>query len=198
MPLDPQAKVLIDLIEGTGGFDAHARDADPQQLRDLYAALAPPVHDRGRAGRGPRRSRARRARSRCGSTGPTATRPKPAIVYYHGGGWVIGGLDTHDGDVPGVRQRGRRGRRLGRLPARARAPVPGAGRRRVRRARMGAATHADELGVDPARIAVAGDSAGGNLAAVVAQLARDAGGPPVCFQLLDLPGDGPRVRQRRR
>ena len=47
--------------------------------------------------------------------------------------------------------------------------------------------HAAELGADPARIAVAGDSAGGNLAAVVAQLARDAGGPAVCFQLLIYP-----------
>ena len=47
--------------------------------------------------------------------------------------------------------------------------------------------HAAELGGDPARIAVAGDSAGGNLAAVVAQMARDAGGPPLAFQLLWYP-----------
>ena len=47
--------------------------------------------------------------------------------------------------------------------------------------------HAVELGADPARLAVAGDSAGGNLAAVVSQLARDAGGPPIKFQLLWYP-----------
>jgi acetyl esterase len=47
--------------------------------------------------------------------------------------------------------------------------------------------HAAELGIDASHIAVAGDSAGGNLAAVVAQMARDAGGPPVCFQLLIYP-----------
>jgi acetyl esterase len=49
------------------------------------------------------------------------------------------------------------------------------------------AAHADELGADPNRLAVAGDSAGGNLAAVVAQLARDAGGPQLLFQLLWYP-----------
>ena len=49
------------------------------------------------------------------------------------------------------------------------------------------AAHAGELGADPDRLAVAGDSAGGNLAAVVAQLARDAGGPAIRFQLLWYP-----------
>ena len=49
------------------------------------------------------------------------------------------------------------------------------------------AEHAGELGADPDRLAVAGDSAGGNLAAVVSQLARDAGGPPIRFQLLWYP-----------
>src|SRR5690606_28974236 len=49
------------------------------------------------------------------------------------------------------------------------------------------ATHAAELGADAQRLAVAGDSAGGNLAAVVAQMARDRGGPPLVFQLLIYP-----------
>ncbi len=49
------------------------------------------------------------------------------------------------------------------------------------------AEHADEFGADPACLAVAGDSAGGNLAAVVTQLARDAGGPSIAFQLLRYP-----------
>ena len=66
-------------------------------------------------------------------------------------------------------------------------PFPAPGRRRRRRARAGSHEHAAELGGDPDRLAVAGDSAGGNLAAVVAQLARDAGGPSLCFQLLIYP-----------
>jgi acetyl esterase/lipase len=49
------------------------------------------------------------------------------------------------------------------------------------------AAHAADLGADPGRLAVAGDSAGGNLAAVVAQLARDSGGPAIAFQLLWYP-----------
>ncbi|HEY6319219.1 MAG TPA: alpha/beta hydrolase, partial [Acidimicrobiia bacterium] len=49
------------------------------------------------------------------------------------------------------------------------------------------AAHADALGIDPGRLAVAGDSAGGNLTAVVAQMARDRGGPALAFQLLVYP-----------
>ncbi len=49
------------------------------------------------------------------------------------------------------------------------------------------AANADDLGIDPARIAVAGQSAGGGLAAATALLARDRGGPPLCFQLLEIP-----------
>jgi acetyl esterase/lipase len=49
------------------------------------------------------------------------------------------------------------------------------------------AEHADEFGVDPARIAIAGQSAGGGLAAATALMARDRGGPALCFQLLEIP-----------
>ena len=49
------------------------------------------------------------------------------------------------------------------------------------------AEHADELGIDPNRIAIGGDSAGGLLAAATTHLARDRGGPPICFQLLEYP-----------
>ena len=110
----------------------------------------------------------------------------PVVVYYHGGGWAIGDLDTHDHVA--------RAHAIG-----AEAIVVSVDYRLAPEHPFPAAVddawaalrwvgeHAPELGGDPARIAVAGDSAGGNLAAVMALKARDAGGPPVVFQLLWYP-----------
>ena len=110
----------------------------------------------------------------------------PVIVFLHGGGWSVGDLDTYDGEA--------RNHAVG-----AGALVVSADYRLAPEhpypaavedawaATQWVAAHARELGADPVRLAVAGDSAGGNLAAVVAQLARDAGGPPIRFQLLWYP-----------
>jgi len=120
----------------------------------------------------------------------------PTLVYLHGGGWVVGSVETHD--------------RLCRsLAARARCkivsidyrlapehPFPGPVEDAVAAFRWVAA-NADALSVDAARIAIGGDSAGGNLAAVACQQLRDAGDAMApCFQLLiypatDFAGDYP-------
>jgi len=184
VPLDPQARNLIDLINQAGGFSL-TPESDPQQLRDLYAGLTVPVtvavdrvEDRtipGPAGEIPVRIYR-----------PEGADPKPIVVYYHGGGWVIGSLETHDDGcralanavdavVVSVDYR---------LAPEHPFPAP----LDDAQAALGwVAEHAEELGGDASRIAVAGDSAGGNLAAVVAQLARDGGGPALCFQLLIYP-----------
>ena len=101
-----------------------------------------------------------------------APTPGPLLVYFHGGGWVQGSVQTHDAScrllahLSGVRIMSV-GYRL--APEH---PYPAAVEDAVA-AYAWAADHADRLGADPARLAVGGDSAGGNLAAVVALAARD-------------------------
>lgn len=129
-----------------------------------------------------------------GGVGVRIYRPRtderlPVVMYFHGGGFVLGDLDTHDGTA--------RRHAVGadavvvsvdyRLAPEH--PFPAAVDDAWEATRW-VASHADELAIDGARIAVAGDSAGGNLSAVVAQLARDAGSPKVVFQLLWYPVTG--------
>jgi acetyl esterase len=112
--------------------------------------------------------------------------PLPVVVFLHGGGWCVGDLDTYDGDA--------RHHAVGadavvvavdyRLAPEH--PYPAAVED-AWAATQWVAAHAGELGADPDRLGVAGDSAGGNLSAVVALLARDAGAPQIRFQLLWYP-----------
>ncbi|HJU19899.1 MAG TPA: alpha/beta hydrolase, partial [Stellaceae bacterium] len=118
--------------------------------------------------------------------GTAAAEIVPVLVYFHGGGWVIGDIDTHD---PVCRH----------LANAARCAVVSVDYRLAPEHKFPAAVEdccaaiawvAEEgaaLGIDPARLAVGGDSAGGNLAAVASLCARDRGGPRICQQLLLYP-----------
>jgi acetyl esterase len=117
---------------------------------------------------------------------PGADDGLPVIVYFHGGGWTIGDLDTHDAEA----------RRLAlgcdavvvsvayRLAPEH--PFPAA-LDDAAAAVQWAAAHAVRLGGDPGRVAVAGDSSGGNLAAAACLWARDHGGPAIAAQGLIYP-----------
>ena len=112
--------------------------------------------------------------------------PAPLLVYFHGGGWVIGDLDTHDGVCRFLAANA--GTAVLAIDYRLAPehPFPAA----VEDAWAGfswAAANAAGLGFDPERIAVGGDSAGGNLAAVVSLLARSGGGAMPAMQLLIYP-----------
>jgi len=109
-----------------------------------------------------------------------------ALVYFHGGGWVIGSLEGADATCRALTNRSRCvvisiGYRLApetKFPG----PVDDAFA-----AVRWVADNAGDLRIDPARIAVGGSSAGGNLAAAAALVARDRGGPKIAFQLLTVP-----------
>jgi acetyl esterase len=106
--------------------------------------------------------------------------PSPALVYFHGGGWVVGSLDSHDGIVRGLAHRSgcvaiAVGYRL--APEH---PFP-AGLEDAASATRWVLEAADELAIDPTRVAVGGDSSGATLATVVARR------PPIALQLLICP-----------
>ncbi len=117
---------------------------------------------------------------------PGRAAPRPALVYFHGGGWVLCDLDTHDVVCRAI---SRRAEAVVvavdyRLSPENNFPVAVED---CYAATRWVASNTGRLGIDPRRIAVGGDSAGGNLAAVVALKARDEQGPALALQVLVYP-----------
>lgn len=191
MPLDPQAAALLAKVRAAGNREYW--QMSPQEARDTHNRRAgvlgippPAIFDAanrripGPAGEIPVRI----------YTPRKAATPLPVLVYLHGGGHVIGSLDSYDAIC----------RQLAleadciivsvdyRLAPEHKFP---AGVDDAFDALTWVGRHAAELGGDRDRIAIGGDSAGGNLAAVCAILARDAGGPNLRFQLLVYPRTAP-------
>jgi len=185
--LDPNAAAMLKLIADKGIPPMHAEPPPQARLsyrsRRFYAQPEPPVvsliHDKRIPGPGGDLG----IRIYRGAPGDD---PRGALVFFHGGGWVIGDLDTHD---IACRQLALAGGfsvisvdyRLApehRFPAAVDDSI--AATRWVR-------DNAHSLRIDPDRIAVGGDSAGGNLAAVVSIALRDAGQSWLRFQLLIYP-----------
>ncbi|MBT6274922.1 MAG: alpha/beta hydrolase [Chromatiales bacterium] len=188
MPVHPQIQAIIDRVAELGIAPVHTLSADAARAQYIEMVNARPSE--------PATVAAVEKRTMPGAAGdvsvnvyrPAVDRsgPLPLLVYFHGGGHVIGNPDTHDS--------------VGRnLCAGAECVVVSVDYRKGPEHKFPAAAndcyavtkwcadHADELGIDAAKIAVGGDSAGGNLAAVTTLMARDAGGPSLVFQLLVYP-----------
>src|SRR4051812_49366389 len=121
--------------------------------------------------------------------------PHPLLVFLHGGGWVVGDLDTHDAPCRALCRHG--GAHVLAVDY-ALAPehrFPEAVDDALAAWRW-AVEHAAELGADPARIGISGDSAGGNLATVVAQTAARGEAPAPAVQLLVSPVTDATTRRR--
>ena len=187
MTLDPQAQFILDLAERSTRPPLESLDPSAARIQyaEMVAAVAgdPPTGVEVQNGTIP------------GPGGEMPMRlyrpqdiegPLPILVYFHGGGYVIGDLDTHD--IPCRRLCLSAGclvvsvdyRLAPEHPFPASADDAWAATRWV-------VDHATDLGGDPSRVAVGGDSAGGNLAAVVCHLAKREGAPALVYQLLIYP-----------
>ncbi len=187
MPLDRRARRLLDMLAATGGdADASASAADRRAALTALAAMADDnstsvsVENRdipGPAGALPIRLYAPLE---------PLDGPLPGLVFFHGGGWVAGNLETHDGLCRRLCQAS--GSRIIAVDYRLAPehPFPAALMDCLLAVNW-VANHAASLGLDRTRLAVGGDSAGGGLAAAICQIARDAGGPAIALQALICP-----------
>ena len=189
MPLDPNAETLLAMMRAAGRppFDKLTPDEARQAFRDGRAATQPEPQDVAEVQDvscpGPVSDIMLRTYRPLGSS---AHETLPALVYFHGGGWLLGDLDSHD--VACRHYANRAGCRVISVDYRM-APehkFPAAVDDCAAATRW-VLTQARTLGIDSRRVAVGGDSAGGNLAAVVALMARDWDLPPLTFQLLVYP-----------
>jgi acetyl esterase len=184
MPLHHQTAAVLEAMRQLGAPPLH--ELTPEQGRATYLAMRTvstvqlhEIRDLDAGG------------VRCRFYRSSAETPAPLLIYYHGGGWVIGDLDSHD-DI--CRKLAREGRcnviavdyRL--APEH---PAPAALEDCIAATRW-IFSNASALGIDAKRIAIGGDSAGGNLAALVAM---HAGEKPV-FQLLVYPATDMRMGQQ--
>ena len=186
MPLDPQVRELLDrLVVGRPALNTLPVDVGRRAYAESSAKLIPrpagPLSVEDRTIDGPAGAlRVRIYRP------PRQAPPRPLVVFFHGGGWVVCDLDTHDAVC----------RRLAlgadavvvsvdyRLAPEHRFPAaPGD----CAVATRWAVANAASLGADPRRFVLAGDSAGGNLACAVSLRLRDEDGPRACGQLLVYP-----------
>lgn len=189
MALDPESQRLIDLMAAANRPAWNT--LSPQAARDLYLSLRPGAQGPrpgdvtviGRTIPGPAGDLPVRLYRPASAPADAAL---PALVYAHGGGWVFGNLDSHD--VLCAQLALEAGIAVFHVDYRLapEARFPGAFDDVVAALKWVAA-HGASVGIDPTRLAIGGDSAGGNLAAAASIWARDNGGPKLLMQLLAYP-----------
>ncbi len=187
MPVDPQIQQVIDALAASDFKPVY--EQTPAEARAQYERM---VEARGVVSAPVGTVEARTVPGPAGDLPVRIYRPDldaralPVLVYFHGGGHVIGNLDTHDAVARNlcngagcvVVSVDYRLAPEHKFPAAAEDAFA---------AVQWCAEHGAEFGVDPRRMAIGGDSAGGNLAAVAALMARDAGGPAIRIQVLVYP-----------
>ncbi len=185
MPLDPQAQRVIDAMAALNlkPVEDSTPDEARESIRTRTAALGP---FEGVAAVADHRVPVAGGEITVRVYSPGSPGPHPALVYYHGGGWVIGDLYTHDGLCRS-------------LTNAARCVVASVDYRLAPEFKYPVAVddsyaaltwvvaNAGRLGIDPRRVAVGGDSAGANLATVMTLQARDHRGPALVHQVLIYP-----------
>jgi acetyl esterase len=185
MPLDPQVKIILE-EDAARSMPAYS-ELSPVDAREQMLRLAPPVDPDLAA----KRVEDQKIPAPNGEISvrlyyPHVRPPFPVCVYFHGGGWVMGNLDTHNALCHALSHTSRclvvavdyRLAPESRYPA----AIDDA-----YAATSWVAENAKTIGADSSRIAVCGDSAGGNLATVVTMMARDRGGPQIALQVLIYP-----------
>ena len=190
MPLDDDAARVLELVRLSGRppFEA-VSPAEARALflggREIFSPEPPPVAEtRDLAVPGPEGGSLTLRLYRGAGAGPDAK--LPTLVFFHGGGWVVGDLETHDAMCRHIANAA--GCAVVAVDYRL-APehkFPAAVEDCVA-ATLWLGENGGELGLDVSRLAVGGDSAGGNLATVVSLIARDRGAPRLCAQLLLYP-----------
>ena len=179
MPLHPQCKTFLDGLAAMGGKPIHELTPEEARARSLAELGCPieeiaKVEDRTIAGVPVR------------VYTPMLGKTLPVLVYFHGGGYVIGNLDSHHRECRTLANQAGCAVIAVDYRLAPEHPYPAA-REDAYAATCYVAANPEEFNVDPRRIAVGGDSAGGALAAVVALMARDRKGPRLAFQLLIYP-----------
>jgi len=185
MPLDPQVKAILE-EDAERGLPPYS-DLSPVAARKQMLDLSPPVDPQLAASRvvdrlipGPQSNIPVRLYY------PHGDPPYALLVYYHGGGWVIGNLETHDALCQALAKTSECLVVAVDYRLAPEHPYPAAVEDAYA-ATCWAADNAVSLHADPKRLAVIGDSAGGALATVVSMMARDKGGPEISLQVLIYP-----------
>jgi acetyl esterase len=186
MPLEPQTKAMLDAMQASGasldfGHMSAAEARRKMEASPVARGSAEPVAKvEDRMIPGPGGQLAVRIYT------PDAPAPLPAIVYFHGGGWVLGNLEGSDAQCRTLTNAVRCVTVSVDYRLAPEAKFPAAAEY-CYAATLWVADNAASLGCDPKRIAVAGTSAGANLAAVVPLMAKDQGAPAIAFEVLVYP-----------